>query len=76
MKTLLGLYPPLHQEAWYRLKMWYWADTDLTPPPTWVTLERITTEQVGLCSYIPPPRANIPISVEPFPVDDSVPTED
>ena len=27
-------------------------------------------------SYVPPPGKNIPISVQPFPVDDSVPTED
>ena len=29
-----------------------------------------------LYSYVPPPVANIPISVEPFPVDNLVPTED
>ena len=29
-----------------------------------------------LYSYIPPPGKNIPISVQPFLVDDSVPTED
>ena len=29
-----------------------------------------------LYSYVPPPGANIPISVEPFPVDNLVPTED
>ena len=27
-------------------------------------------------SYVPPPGKNIPISVQPFLVDDSVPTED
>ena len=32
-------------------------------------------ERVELYSYVPPLGANIPISVEPFPVDDSVPTE-
>ena len=31
---------------------------------------------VELYSYVPPSGTNIPISVEPFPVDDSVPTED
>ena len=29
-----------------------------------------------LYSYVPPPGENIPISVEPLPVDNSVPTED
>ena len=27
-------------------------------------------------SYVPPPGENIPISIKPFPVDDSVPEED
>ena len=31
---------------------------------------------MDLYSYVPPLGANTPISVEPFPVDDSVPTED
>ena len=33
-------------------------------------------ENVALYSYVSPPGTNIPISVQPFPVDDSVPTED
>ena len=48
---------------------------DRAPPPARVTLERIAAERVELYSYVPPLGANIPISVEPFPVDDSVPTE-
>ena len=31
---------------------------------------------MDLYSYVPPLGANIPISVEPLPVDDLVPTED
>ena len=49
---------------------------DRAPPPAWVTLEKITAEQVDLYSYVLPPGENIPVSVEPFPVDESVPTED
>ena len=52
------------------------SDVDRAPPPDWVTLERITAERVELYSYDPPPEVNIPISVEPLPVDNSVPTED
>ena len=48
---------------------------DRAPPPSRVTLDRITAERVELYSYVPPLRANIPISVELFPVDDLVPTE-
>ena len=76
MDAILGSDPPLHREAWHRIKGWYWAAVDRALSPAWVTLEWITAEQVELYSYVPPPGANIPISVEPFPVDDSVPTED
>ena len=56
--------------------MWYQAAVNHAPPPPWVTFKRITSERVDLYSYVPPLQANIPIPVEPFPVDNSVPTED
>ena len=31
---------------------------------------------MGLYSFVPPPGTNFPISVQPFPVDDLLPTED
>ena len=74
VETLLGSDPPPQREAWHRLKGWYRAAVDRDPPPARVTLERIMAERVELYSYVPPLGANIPISVEPFPVDDSVPT--
>ena len=69
VEALLGSDPPLHQEPWHRINGCYRAAFDCAPPPVRVTLERITAEQVELYSYVPPPGANIPISVEPFPVD-------
>ena len=45
-------------------------------PPAWVTLEQITAEREELYIYVPNPGANIPISVEPSPVYNSVPMED
>ena len=72
MKAILGSYPPLHQEAWQRIKGWYRAAVDRATPPARVTLKWITVEWVELYSYVPPLGANIPISMEPFPVDDSV----
>ena len=60
-ETILGSEPPLLQEAWPRLKGWYWAAVDHALPPVWVTLERITAERVELYSYVPPPGENIPI---------------
>ena len=76
VEELMGSDPPLHQEAWHRIKGWYRAVDECAPPPAQVTLRWITAERVELYSYFPPPGANIPISVEPSPVDDLVPTED
>ena len=76
MEALLRSDPPIHREEWNRIKGWYWAAIEPAPPPAWVTLEQITEERVELYSYVPPPGLNTPISVEPFLVDDSVPTED
>ena len=41
-----------------------------------VNPERVTVERVDLFSYVPHPGENIPVSVDTFPVDDLVPTED
>ena len=76
VEALLGLDPPLHQEDWHHIKGWYKAAVNHALPPAQVTLKRITAERVELYSYVPPLGTNIPISVQPFPVDDSVPTED
>ena len=76
METLLGYDPTLHQEPWHRLKGWYWDMVNCSPPPSQVTLKRITAERVELYICILPPGGNIPISMEPFLVDDLVPTED
>ena len=54
VETLLGLDPPLHREAWHRIKGWYQAAVDRDPPPAWVNLKRITSERVDLYSYVPP----------------------
>ena len=39
-------------------------------------LKRITAELVDLYSYVPSPGENIPVTMAPVEVDDSVPTED
>ena len=46
VEALLRLDPPLHWEAWHRIKGWYRAAVDPAPPPARVTLERITVEQL------------------------------
>ena len=58
------------------MKRVYQAKVDHAMPPARVTLYQIMSEQVDIYRYIPPQGQNIPISVEPFPVDNSVPTED
>ena len=46
------------------------------PPPTQVTLDRITAERVDLYRHVPPLGENTPVSVEPFQVEKLVPPEE
>ena len=63
VKRLLLLDPPLHREAWHRMKGWYRSASDRVPPTSRVTLERIRVEQVELYRYVPPLGENIPVYV-------------
>ena len=76
VQRLLGSDPPLHRESCHWMKGWYRYEVDRVPPPARVTIKKIMAERVDLYSYVPPPGENIPIPVEPFPVDDLVPKED
>ena len=76
IERLLGADPLLHKEAWHRMEGWYKAAVYPAPPPAQVTLKRITVERVDLYPQVPPPGENIPVSDEPFQVEDSEPTED
>ena len=76
LEALLGADPPMPREAWQRLKGWYKAVVDRAPPPARATLEWITAERVDLYSSVPSPGTNIPVTVRPVPVNDSVPTKD
>ena len=76
VEKLSGSDPPLHREACQRIKEWYKAAVDRAPPPARVTLKWIMAERLELYSHVPPPETNIPIFVQPFLVDNSVPTED
>ena len=73
--TQVGSDPPIHREASNRSKGWYWDAVDHAPPPDQVTLEWIMAERMDLYRYVLSPGTNIPIYVNPVPVDDSVPTE-
>ena len=58
------------------MKGWYNAVVDRAPPPTRVTLEQIMAERVDLYCHVQSLGDNIPISINPFKVEDLVPTED
>ena len=76
VEALLGGDPPNVKDAWRRMKGWYKAASNISPPPARATLERIMAERVELYSQVPPPGDNIPVTVTPSDVDDLVPTED
>ena len=75
VEALMKADPYLIQEAWYRLQGWYKAAVDRAPPPARATLKQVTAERVTLYSRIPPPVNTIPFTIEPFAVEDGVPTE-
>ena len=76
IETLLTSYPPLHKEPWHRMNRWYKAVVYRAPPLFRLTLEQITVERIVLYFQLKPPGENIPKYVEPFQVEDLVPTED
>ena len=76
IEKLLGVEPPLHKESWHQMKGWYKAVVNHVPPSDWVTLERLTEECVDIYRHVSPPGENIPVSVETFQVEESVPTKD
>ena len=57
------------------MKGWYKAAANRGPPPARATLDRITAERVELYSQVPSPGENIPVTVNPSEIDESVPTE-
>ena len=56
------------------MRGWYRDAADRALTPTRVTPEGTTEDQVDLYSYVPPPVENIPIYIDTFTADDSVPT--
>ena len=76
IERILGADPPLHKEAWHLMKFCYKAVVVRAPTPAQVTFEQITAERVDLYRQVSPQGGNIPVSLKPFQVEDSVPTED
>ena len=68
MATGSGL--PLHKEYWRWIKGLYKVTFNCTPPPAWVTLERITADRIDLYLQVPPPGGGIPVYIYPFQVEE------
>ena len=80
IETLLASNPPLVKEAWTRMKGWYQEAKDRAPPPAWIAIKSIAAGWVALYQSVPPPpppggEGGIPVLVEHFVVDKSVPEE-
>ena len=55
------------------MKGWYKAAAGCASLPARLTIKRIMEERVALHHHIPPPGENIPISIDSFQLDESVP---
>ena len=49
---------------------------DCAPLPAQITFKQITVQPVDIYRQVPPPGNNIPVFIEPFQVEDLIPTED
>ena len=58
------------------MKRWYKTTDDCALSTSQLNLESIIAERATLYCHVPNPGENISISVEPFPLYESVPTED
>ena len=63
------------KEAWRRIKGWYRSVEDRPPKPNYQRMETLTQERIDLYTAVPPPGAPIPINVDPFDVNDEIPTD-
>ena len=63
------------KEAWRCIKGWYRSVEDRPPKPNFQRMDALTQERVDLYTAEPPPGAPIPINVDPFSVNDDIPTD-
>ena len=63
------------KEAWCGLKGWYSAVEEKAPKPCYLSMEKQTKERVELYEKIEPPGDPIPINIDPFEINDAIPTE-
>jgi hypothetical protein len=63
------------KEAWRSIKGWYRSVEDRPPKPNYQRMKTLTQERIDLYTAAPPPGAPIPINVDPFDVNDEIPTD-
>jgi len=63
------------KEAWRSIKGWYRSVEDRPLKPNYQWMEALTQERVDLYTVETPPRDPIPINVDPFDVNDDIPTD-
>ena len=68
--------PPLTCEAWRRMQRWYISAVDHTLPPARITLDYITDKRLELYRVVTSLVENIPTSVPPSKIDNSIPSEE
>jgi len=57
------------------LKGWYSAVEERDPKPCYQSMEKQTNERVALYGTVKPPGDPILINIEPFTINDAIPTE-
>ena len=75
MEFLLASDTPLIREAWIRIWGWYKDTADRPPPPARVAIAAMTADLVDIYWHIPPLGQPIPMGVQPFLVDESIPED-
>ena len=63
------------KEAWRGLKGWYSAVEERAPKPCYLSMQKQTNERVALYGKVDPPGEPIPINIDPFTINDAIPTE-
>jgi len=64
------------KEAWRLIKGWYQVAEDRAPKSCHQLMEQQTKERVELYTKVPPPGDPIPINIDPFEMNDEVPTDE
>ena len=76
VESLLASDPPLIREAWIQMQGWYKDAIEHPPPPSIVSLAKMTGEREELYRHVPSPGEPIPVGDLTFLVDDDIPEDE